>query len=85
MVLRIEFTIEPFVEGQPGPHVLDAVAAVEALGLTVEFGPFSSAFTAEADSAAEAISTLISRAYASGATHVSLHIEPTDAGDVDAS
>ena len=26
-VLTLEFTIEPFVEGQPGPHVLEAVAA----------------------------------------------------------
>ena len=75
-MLRVEFTIEPFVEGQPGPHVLDAVAAVEALGLSVEFGPFSSAFTAESDLVSAAVSALISRAYERGATHVSLHIEP---------
>ncbi|MGA0877553.1 MAG: hypothetical protein ACO3SP_00380 [Ilumatobacteraceae bacterium] len=81
-MLRVEFTIEPFVEGQPGPHVLEAVAAVEALGLAVEFGPFSSSFTAEGDAVAAAVSVLLGQAYAHGATHVSLHIEPADAGDV---
>jgi hypothetical protein len=30
-MLTVEFTIEPFVEGDPGVHVTGAVAAVEAL------------------------------------------------------
>lgn len=81
-MLRVEFTIEPFVEGRPGPHVLAAVAAVETLGLSVEFGPFSSSFSAEADAVADAVSALLDEAYGHGATHVSLHIEPADAGDV---
>lgn len=84
-MLRVEFTIEPFVDGQPGPHVLEAVAAVEALGLTVDFGPFSSSFTAEAGAVSDAVSALLGRAYDHGATHVSLHIEPADAGDVGSS
>lgn len=75
-MLRVEFIIEPFVEGQPGPHVLEAIAAVEELGLAVEFGPFATSFSADAAVVAGAVSNLISRAYAAGATHVSLHIEP---------
>ena len=75
MVLRVEFTIEPFVEGKPGPHVLEAIAAVEAVGLAVEFGPFASSFSAPSAQVAEAVSALISRAYGAGATHVSVHIE----------
>lgn len=74
-VLRVEFTIEPFVEGQPGPHVLGAVEAVEELGLSVEFGPFATSFAGSARVVADAVSALISRAYAAGATHVSVHIE----------
>ena len=35
-----EFTIEPFVEGDPGPHVSAAVAVAEAAGLAVDVGPF---------------------------------------------
>lgn len=84
-MLRVEFTIEPFVEGHPGPHVLDAIAAVEALGLNVEFGPFATSFTADSDTAGRAISALIGRAYAHGATHVSVHIEPVESGDAESS
>ncbi len=77
-MLRVEFTVEPFVEGQPGPHVLGAIAAVENLGLVVEFGPFATSFSAEAEVVAGAVSALISKAYAAGATHVSVHIEPVE-------
>jgi uncharacterized protein YqgV (UPF0045/DUF77 family) len=77
-VLRVEFTIEPFIEGKPGPHVLEAIAAVEALGLAIDFGPFASSFTAPRAEVAEAVSALINRAYGAGATHVSVHIEPAD-------
>ena len=30
--VRIEFTVEPFVDGHPGPHVAAAIGAVEARG-----------------------------------------------------
>ena len=30
-MLLLEFTIEPFVEGRPGPHVLSAIEAAQAL------------------------------------------------------
>ena len=74
-MLRVELTIEPFVEGQPGPHVLAAVAAVEAHGINVEFGPFATEFDADEHIAAIAVSDLVSDAYAHGATHVTLHME----------
>jgi hypothetical protein len=44
-VLLLEFTIEPFHEGRPGPHVTAAIDAVEALGIT---GEVSSAIMAAA-------------------------------------
>lgn len=74
-MLHVEFTIEPFVEGQPGPHVLAAVAAVEAHGINVEFGPFATEFDADEQIAAKAVSDLVREAYAKGATHVTLHME----------
>jgi uncharacterized protein YqgV (UPF0045/DUF77 family) len=74
-VLRAEFTVEPFVEGQPGPHVLAAVAAVEARGFTVEFGPFASEFSGDDAGVIEAIEALVREAYAHGATRVALHVE----------
>ena len=74
-MLTLEFTIEPFVEGQPGPHVLSAVAAVEALGLTVDFGPFGSACEVDEDRVAEVAGAIMGAAFANGATYVTLFAE----------
>ena len=74
-MLTLEFTIEPFVEGQPGPHVLSAVAAVEGLGLDVEFGPFGSACHVSEDRASEVAGVIFGAAFANGATHVTLYAE----------
>lgn len=74
-MLRVEFTVEPFIEGQPGPHVLAAVSAVQALGFEVEFGPFASEFTGDGEIVASAIEALVREAYAHGASRVSVHVE----------
>jgi hypothetical protein len=71
-VLTLEFTIEPFVDGQPGPHVLEAVAAAEALGAEVEFGPFGSACTVPIDRVGEVTGAVIRAAFSHGATLVAL-------------
>ena len=77
-MLRVEFTVEPFVEGRPGPHVTGAVAAVEAAGVAVDVGPFGSSFTVAVDAAGDVVGALVSAAYSGGATHLQLHIEPLD-------
>lgn len=74
-MLRAEFTVEPFVEAQPGPHVLAAVSAVEALGFVVDFGPFASEFSGSDEDVVDAVSVLVREAYAHGATRVSVQIE----------
>ena len=74
-VLLLEFTIEPFLEGRPGPHVTGAIAAVEALGIEVEFGPFGSSCTVGQAQLAEVSGAILAQAFANGATHVSLHAE----------
>lgn len=74
-MLRVEFTVEPFVEGQPGPHVRAAIAAVEELGFTVEFGPFATEFSGSDDVVTQAIAALIREAYAHGATRVAIQVE----------
>lgn len=74
-MLRAEFTVEPFVEGQPGPHVRAAIAAVEARGFAVEFGPFATEFVGDDVTVSEAIEALIRDAYANGATRVAIHVE----------
>ncbi len=82
-VLTLEFTIEPFVEGQPGPHVLEAVAAAEALGAAVEFGPFGSACVVSVSRAGEFAQAIVTAAFANGATHVSLSAQRTSGDDTD--
>jgi uncharacterized protein YqgV (UPF0045/DUF77 family) len=74
-VLLLEFTIEPFHEGKPGPHVTAAIQAVEALGLVVEFGPFGSSVVVSPLNVAEVSGAILAQAFAHGATHVSLHAE----------
>ena len=73
-MLQLEFTVEPFVEGLPGPHVTAAVEAAEAVGGTVEFGPFGSICSAPVDSMPEIVAALVKAAFANGATHVTMHV-----------
>ena len=73
-MLLLEFTVEPFIEGLPGPHVTAAVAAAEAVGATVEFGPFGSTCAASIESMPTVIAELVRAAFANGATHVTMHV-----------
>jgi len=77
----LEFTIEPFVEGQPGPHVRAAIEAVEALGGAVEFCPFGSSCRTSAGTMPAVVSTIVEHAFANGATHVSMHVAADPAAD----
>ncbi|MCX6530908.1 MAG: hypothetical protein NTY54_01095 [Actinobacteria bacterium] len=73
-MLTVEFTIEPFVEGDPGAHVTAAVAAVEAHGISVDFGPFGSLFTAEEETLPMIVADLLKVAYSNGATFVNISV-----------
>jgi len=73
-MLTVEFTIEPFVEGDPGAHVTAAVAAVEAHGIAVDFGPFGSLFTAEEETLPMIVADLLKVAYSNGATFVNISV-----------
>ncbi|CAN5481190.1 hypothetical protein BH10ACT2_BH10ACT2_20010 [soil metagenome] len=77
-VLLLEFTVEPFTEGNPGPHVHAAVAAAEALGVAVEFGPFGSSCQVSQAQVAEVSGAIVAQAFANGASHVSLHAQRID-------
>lgn len=74
-MLLLEFTIEPFVEGQPGPHVTSAIEAAQAFGFEIDFGPFGSSCTVPVDQGGEVARAVLDAAFAHGATHVSLHAE----------
>lgn len=76
--VKVEFTIEPWVDGDPPERVNLCVAAIEALGATVEVGPFGTSFVASVDIASAAVAAVVTTAYANGATHVSIDIEKVD-------
>ncbi len=71
---RVEFTIEPFVEGQPGPHVTETIAAVQALGVAVEVGPFGSGCSTDPDGVADVVTAIVTTAFAHGASHVNIDV-----------
>jgi uncharacterized protein YqgV (UPF0045/DUF77 family) len=78
--VRVEFTVEPFNEGQPGAHVLAAWDAVESHGYQLATGPFSSEVEIASAYADEVIASLVRAALSNGAERVSLQIErvPSD-------
>jgi uncharacterized protein YqgV (UPF0045/DUF77 family) len=72
--LHLEFMVEPFAEGAPGPHVRAAVDAATAAGLTVHLGPFGSTAAGDADTVAEALAAVIRAAFAAGASRLTVHL-----------
>jgi uncharacterized protein YqgV (UPF0045/DUF77 family) len=74
-VVHVEFTIEPFVEGQPGSHVTAAIAAAREHDVTVEVGPFGSSCDVDLADVGTVIGAVTTAAFANGATHVSVHAE----------
>jgi uncharacterized protein YqgV (UPF0045/DUF77 family) len=73
-VLDVVFTVEPFVVGNPGPHVLAAVEAVRERGVEVEFGPFGSSFAVAPEGVGAVVGALLDAAYANGATQVTVQV-----------
>jgi uncharacterized protein YqgV (UPF0045/DUF77 family) len=76
--LRVEFTVEPFVPGAPGPHVLAAVDAAAAHGLAIEFGPFGSSGEGDEAVVLPAVDAAIRAALEAGATRVSVQVSRLD-------
>ena len=72
--VRLEFTVEPFVDGTLGPHVRAAIDAVEARGLAVDVGPFSTSADGAGPDAANAVHDLLAAAFDEGATRVSVQV-----------
>lgn len=83
-VHHVEFTIEPFREGAPGPHVTEAIAAARALGAAVEVGPFGSSCRVGPDRSADVVAAVVRTAFAHGADHVNVDIVADHTGAADA-
>jgi uncharacterized protein YqgV (UPF0045/DUF77 family) len=75
VTITAEFTVEPFEEGSPGPHVLAALDAARLAGVDVDFGPFGTTMRASDDRALlDAVDSVLRAALAAGGTQVSLQV-----------
>lgn len=77
-VQRVEFTIEPFVEAQPGPHVTAPVDALIELGVDVDVGPFGSGCDVPTDQIGNVVAAVVRVAIENGATHVNVDVSAVD-------
>lgn len=73
-MLVLEFTVEPFAEGDPGPHVRAALDAASGPDVEVEFGPFGTVVTGPDEAVLAAADRVVRAALAAGATQVSTRI-----------
>jgi uncharacterized protein YqgV (UPF0045/DUF77 family)/DNA-binding CsgD family transcriptional regulator len=82
--VRLEFTVEPFREGGPGPHVLAAVQAVRDRGLVPEDGPFGTSVEGSVDELCALVGAIASAALYGDATGLRISLQrmvnPLDVG-----
>ena len=67
-----EFTIEPFTDGSPGPHVAAALEAIAAHGLSHEMGPFATRITGDPAAVTAAMQAAVAAALGAGASRISV-------------
>jgi uncharacterized protein YqgV (UPF0045/DUF77 family) len=77
--VRAEFTIEPFVDGDPGPHVGAGLDAVRAAGFEPDVGPFGTMIEGDPARVHDALRVMLDQATAAGATRVSIQVSQTPA------
>jgi uncharacterized protein YqgV (UPF0045/DUF77 family) len=74
---RLELLVEPFKENEPGPHVIAVTAALEARGLTVDMGPFSTTVDGEIEELISVVEVLLQAGFAAGASSIQTRLERT--------
>ena len=73
--VRAELTVEPFVEGSPGAHVL---AAIEALGpASPDVGPFATTVVGDLDTIGGLVGEALVAAFANGASGATVSVHRT--------
>lgn len=73
--VRIEFLIEPFEEGSPGPHVVAAIDQARAAGAEPEVGPFGTVVEVDVAVAGTVLQRVVDAALARDATRVAIQVE----------
>ena len=74
MQLRLELTVEPFTDGEPGPHVMATIGALRDQGLQPEVGPFGTTAEAPLEQVLQAVASALAAAFGHGATGLALSV-----------
>lgn len=75
-VVRGEFTIYPFIEGNvPPPHVQAAIDAINQAGLDVEIGPLGNTISGSLEAVLDALHRAEAASLTAGATRIVIRIE----------
>ncbi len=82
--VRIEFTVEPFREGELGSHVEAALDSLRTSGYPPDVGPFASAVEGDARPLFDAVAEAAAAAFEAGASGIVLSGRAIDADDADA-
>jgi uncharacterized protein YqgV (UPF0045/DUF77 family) len=78
-MVRGEFTIYPFIEGDiPPSHVQAAIDAITEAGLEVDIGPLSNTIMGSANQVTDALHRAESAALAAGAQRIVIRLEVAD-------
>ncbi|MBT8241048.1 MAG: thiamine-binding protein [Acidimicrobiia bacterium] len=72
MNASVDFLVEPFLEGELGPHVKAAIDAFGEAGFSVEVGPFGNTVSGEATRLASAIESALRRSIEAGALRLTV-------------
>jgi uncharacterized protein YqgV (UPF0045/DUF77 family) len=75
MAPALEYTVEPFLQGAPGPHVRAALEAATSSGLEVDFGPFGTSVVGPDGEVLAMLEAVVRRAFEAGATRVSVQLQ----------
>lgn len=69
---RLEFLVEPFEEGNPGPHVLGTQEILQRHGLEMTMGPFGNTVDGNYETLTSVLPTVLRSAFEKGASRISI-------------
>ncbi len=81
--VRVEFTVEPFREGELGAHVAAALRSLRSEGYEPEVGPFGNAVEGEAGPLLEAVARAAAASFDAGGSGITVTARATGGEDVE--
>ncbi len=71
---RLEFLVEPFLEGNPGPHVLAPLHRLRRRAIQVNQGPFGNTVEGDRRTVTTALLTILESAFDNGASRILINL-----------